>query len=705
MLIWIGWGRQGEGFMHGVSFIQDLAVVMIVAGVVTVIFHRLRQPVILGYILAGFIIGPHTPPFPLVANTETIQTLADLGVVFLMFSLGLEFHLRKLQRVGMPAMLTAVFEVLCLLLIGHEIGALFGWTPMERIFLGCILAISSTAIIVTHLRESGLLKGDAGQFITGLLVMEDVAVILMMVLLPGLARTGELPTSEIALTMLQLILFLVGLIVVGLIVVPRLLKYVSRFNSDEMLLVTILALCFGTAMLAAKLEYSVALGAFIIGAIVAESRELGRVTRLMAPIRDLFMAVFFVAIGMMIKPSYLLDHLGPVLVITLLFVPGKMLACSLGAFLTGRDAKTSLVIGANMAQLGEFAFVLAALGQSLGSVGTFLYPVVAAVTVLSAVLRPHLIHRAPDLATWVTGRLPAPVVAWLTVYNRWVLQLGTHRRANPAMKFVRSLTFQIAITVCLIAAAFVAGAFLARYIVAHPQGLPHWLGGAPTVIWMGIVILLLPLYIAVVRKMQALAMLLSEIAVADRELEKRRAHPLRRLLSHTMFLLQLVLLGMITLLASAALLPPWQTLGVLLLIIILLVLGFGKVFNKWYSRGKFALLETLSEPPLTEEASEPPAPLPDLLRDAKLVTVILPQGTAVAGKLISELELRTRFGVSIVAIRRAQENLINPGPDDELREGDQVLLIGDDAHLAEASQCLRSGHRPSSGVVEGSLRL
>ncbi len=670
--------------MHGVGFLQDLAVVMIVAGVVSLIFHRLKQPVVLGYLVAGFIIGPFTPPFPLVQDQETVQTLADLGVVFLMFSLGLEFHFRKLQKVGGPAMLTAVFEITLMLLLGYEIGGLFGWGGMDRIFLGCILAISSTAIIVTTLRETNDLRSPYGQFCTGILIMEDIAVILMMVLLPGVARTGTLPTAEILVTILRLFVFLVGLIIVGLLLVPRLLRYVGKFKHDEMLLITVLALCFGTSLLAAHLEYSVALGAFVMGAIIAESRELGRVERLMAPVRDLFMAVFFVAIGMMIDPAHVVRYAVPVAVISVVFLFGKMFAVSVGAFLTGRDGRTSLKFGAGMAQLGEFAFVLAALGQALDVTSYFLYPVVAAVTAVNALVRPYLVDNAGRIADAVYLRLPSSLVSSLSVYNHWILRVGQGGRRNAAMKHVRSLVIQIVLTVTLMAAAFIATAFLLNSLPGLFTWVPRILGGPAALAWLLVVILLLPLYIAVVRKMQALAMMLSELAVSSEvEMDGSRKMLLRRLLSNTMFILQLVLLGMITMLVSAAMLPPLQVLAVLLVIVALMAAAFGQSFNKWYSRGKFALLETLSEPPIEEAIAEPPRPLPSLLKEAEMHTVHV-RSPAVAGKLIRELELRSTTGASIVAIEREGRTMVNPGPDEELRVADKVLLLGNADQLAVA---------------------
>jgi CPA2 family monovalent cation:H+ antiporter-2 len=394
--------------MHGLQFLQDLAVVMLVAGLVTLIFRWLRQPVVLGYLLAGFIIGPHTPPFPLVRDEHTIRILADIGVVFLMFSLGLDFSFKKLKAVGAPAFVTASFEIMAMIGVGYMLGSLFGWTPMECTFLGIMLALTSTTIVVKSLRDAHALRERHGVLISGVSIFDDIFVIFVMILLPGFAVSGHLPAGAVALSLVRLFIFLVAAVVVGLIAVPRFLRAVGRLGSDEMLLIVVLALCFGVSLLTVKIGYSAALGAFLIGAMIAESREIGRVVRLTAPIRDMFSAVFFVAIGMLIDPAYIWQHGAPVLVITPVYIVAKVTACAVGALMAGYDGRTALRVGAGMAQVGEFAFILAALGLSLGAIGPHLYPVIVAVASLNALIRPYLTEYADRAADYLARRLPAP---------------------------------------------------------------------------------------------------------------------------------------------------------------------------------------------------------------------------------------------------------------------------------------------------------
>src|SRR5688572_9138906 len=406
--------------MHGITFLQDLAVVMIVAGLVTIVFHRLKQPVVLGYILAGVIVGPHTPPIPLVKDQETIKTLAEMGVVFLMFSLGLEFSLRKLKKVGVTALIAAALEIMLMVWLGYEIGRAFGWKTMDCIFLGAILSISSTTIIVKALAELGKTRERFAELIFGILIVEDILAIVMIALLSGIAMTGSVAPGEVLGTVARLGIFLSVALVLGLLAVPRLLAYVGRFKSNEMLLVTVLGLCFGMSLLAVKLEYSVALGAFVIGAVIAEAREIGKIEHLTEPIRDMFSAVFFVAIGMLIDPALLVKYAMPILVITAVVVLGKVVTCAFGTFIAGNDTRTSLRVGMGLAQIGEFSFIIASLGLTLKVTSDFLYPIAVTVSAITTLLTPYLIKSSDMLVNWFDRAAPPTVRGYVRVYSKWM---------------------------------------------------------------------------------------------------------------------------------------------------------------------------------------------------------------------------------------------------------------------------------------------
>jgi CPA2 family monovalent cation:H+ antiporter-2 len=670
--------------MHGVTFLQDLAVVMIGAGLVTVIFHRFKQPVVLGYIIAGFLLGPHTPPFPLIKDEETIKTLSELGVILLMFSLGLEFSFRKLREVGGTAIIAALLEILLMVWVGYEIGRLFGWGNMDSIFLGAMLSISSTTIIVKALAELGKAKERFAQLIFGILIIEDILAIVMIALLSGIAMTGTLTVARVGITVGKLGIFLTAAVVVGLIAVPRLLGYVAKFKSNEMLLITVLGLCFGFSLLAAQLGYSVALGAFIIGAVIAESREIGRIEILTEPIRDMFSAIFFVSIGLLIDPKMLATHWLPVIVITIAVVVGKIIACSFGAFIGGHDSRTSLRVGMGLAQIGEFSFIIASLGLTLNVTSKFLYPVAVAVSALTTILTPYLIKSADGMVNWFSREAPRRLVSNLELYTRWAGQLGGGRERSFATKLVRRWFAQMALNAVLVAAVFAAAAFVA-------QRPPAWLKELGTTItnaalWLTAMVVSLPLLIATFRKLQALGLLIAETRVTPAAAGERTA-AIRAIVAQVVPFAGISVLGLLVLVLSSALLPPLNVLLVLLVVVAMITWLLWRYFIRVYSKAQIALEETLAQTPPPRH--EPvPAALPSMLREADLEAVTIALASPAARKLIRELQLRTRTGASIVGIERAGTSLINPGPDEELQPGDQVLLLGSRAQLDAAKAAL-----------------
>lgn len=676
--------------MHHLTFLQDLAIVMIVSAVVTVLFHRLKQPVVLGYILAGVIIGPHTPPFPLIADEGTINTLSELGVIFLMFSLGLEFSLRKLRAVGATAFIAATLEILLMVWVGYEIGRLFGWNLMDSVFLGAILSISSTTIIIKALGELGKTKERFAELIFGILIVEDILAIVMLALLSGFATTGSLSPADIGRTVAQLGAFLAVLLVAGLIAVPRLLNYVARFKSNEMLVVMAVGLCFGVSLLAAKLGYSVALGAFLIGAVIAEARQIGRIEALMLPVRDLFSAVFFVSIGLLIDPALLVKYAGPILVITAAVVIGKVFTCSVGTFVAGNGLRPSLRVGMGLAQIGEFSFIIASLGLSLKVTSAFLYPIAVAVSVLTTLLTPYLMRGSDALGGWFERAAPAPLLGYLDDYTRWVGQIGQgNGRNNFGGKLLRKMGWQMGLNLILVAAVFVAAVSLRRSGLAWFQGLPGGENSLKAVLWLGAMLVSLPMLIAVGRKFRAFGMVVAEMSVTGTTADAGTSRS-RTVVANVVFTAGCLGVFLFVLLLSSALLPSGNVLLALALVLVAVTVLLWRAFIRLHAGAQGALQETFSQPPAPHERHhEETAPaLPPLLKEAHLRTVTLDGPSPAVGKLIAELKLRTRTGASIVGIERAGQNVINPGPDEELQADDGLLLLGSDAQLAAAETLL-----------------
>ncbi len=670
--------------MHETSFLQDLAIVMSVAALATIIFRQLNQPVVLGYILAGVIIGPHTPPFALIADEHAIETLAELGIIFLMFSLGLEFSLRKLQKVGATAFIAASLEILLMLLVGYSLGRTFGWSKMDSLFLGAILSISSTTIIIKALEGLGKTREHFASLIFGILIVEDILAIVLIALLSGFAMTGELEAQAVGMTILSLGSFLGILLIAGLIFVPRLLNYVARFKSDEMLLITVVGLCFGISLVTVKLGYSVALGAFLIGAIIAEARQIYKIETLMHPVRDLFSAVFFVSIGMLIDPALLAKYALPILAITVVVVLGKVFTCALGSFVAGNDMRTSLRVGMGLAQIGEFSFIIAALGLSLKVTSDFIYPIAVAVSSVTTLTTPYLIKSSDVLVEWFDRVAPKPLLEAIDAYSERVGNLGKQNGSRIERKIVGKLGGQIALNLLLITGIFIAAVFLHGHISAWWPEFPGGEDGTKAATWMTALLVSFPLLVAVWRKIEVAAMLVAETAVGSGKPGSTDS-ALRAVISGTILVCGTVFLVLLIALLSSTLLPSRNVLLLMLLImgISSFVLYRGAV--KLYSRAQSALRDTFAQPadpPLLKEALS----LPPLLREARLETVAVLPGTQADGKMIAELKLRTLTGASVVGIERRGTSIVNPAPDEELESGDQILLIGSEDQLNAAKE-------------------
>lgn len=581
--------------MHALQFIQDLATVMLVAGLTTVIFQRLRQPVVLGYIIAGVVIGPYTLPVIFIHDENTIRTLAELGMILLMFALGLEFSLRKLRKVGATALVAAAAEIALMVWLGYEIGRLFGWRAMDSLFLGAMLSISSTTIIMKALEEQNLKRERFAQLMFGILIVEDVLAVVLMAILSGIANTGDLEPGQALGAIGKLTLFLVVSLVVGLLLVPRVVDYIARVSRNDVLLVAVLGICFGFCLLASEMGYSVALGAFMVGALVAESRSVARIERIVMPVRDMFSALFFVAIGMLIDPSLLLKYALPIGVLTVVVVLGKVITCSFGAFVGGNGGRTSLRVGMGLAQIGEFSFVIASLGLTLKVTSDFLYPVAVAVSALTTFLTPYLIRLSEPLAGLLARSAPRRVMAVMSTYTGWVNGVGSPggQRAM-VMKMVRRLVWHVVINTLLVVSVFIAMAFFYR------RGfLREWLADPDTrrsVMWSLAALVSLPMIVAAYRKAEALGMLLAELGVPQHVGGSRNV-AVRTTLARLVPLGVMLAQGVLVAVLASTILPPREVALVIVVIAALLTWLFWRLLVQVHARLQAAIRDTLEKPP------------------------------------------------------------------------------------------------------------
>src|SRR5678815_489999 len=419
------------------AFLQNLALVLCVAAVTTVLFHRLRQPVVFGYLLAGMIVGPYVP-LPLAADENIIRTLSELGVILLMFSLGLEFSIRRVAKLATTSGLGALAETSLMFGLGYVAAGALGLEPLERVFAGAMVAISSTTIIANAFAERGV-RGRVRDTVFGILIIEDLIAILLVATLTAVAAGGGLSPAAFATTVVRLVMFLVGLIMIGLLVVPRTIRGVVEANRNEMTLLWSVGICFAAALLAAAFGYSVALGAFIAGSLVAESGDGQKIEHLVQPLKDLFVAMFFVSAGMLIDPRVLVEQWPVVATLSLVVIGGKIIAVTVGAFLAGNGLRASVFAGMSLAQIGEFAFIIAAIGTSAGAIRGFLYPVAVAVSAITTLFTPWLIRAAGPTASFVDRKLPKPIQTFVALYGTWVARLSAPREGAGGQLRVRRL--------------------------------------------------------------------------------------------------------------------------------------------------------------------------------------------------------------------------------------------------------------------------
>ena len=434
--------------MEDAGLVRDFATIMAVAGVAIVVFQLLKQPPVLGYLIAGIIVGPYTLPLlnlpAPVHDTESIHLMAELGFIVLLFALGLEFGWRRIREMGLRVILIGTIEICFMIALGYEIATLMGWSTTEAIFLGAALSISSSAIIVKVLRDLGMLHEQHGRLIVGILVVEDFAAVILLSVLSGVATSGAANLSEVPGLLGRLGLFFVCALFVGALVAPRIIRFVARFRSREVVLVVSLAMCFGLALVGEQLHISAAVGAFIIGTVLGDSEYSEMLNNTINPVRDIFAALFFISIGMLIELTVLGQYIVPALIITGVFIVGKTIAATVGTFLTGHDGKTSLSVGMGKPQLGEFSLAMAKVGVDYAVVGAFLYPVVAAVSALTSLFYPFISRsstgigevlelRSPRLLRDYVGNLSYLLISMRTVFGLEG-ELADHvRRASRVM--------------------------------------------------------------------------------------------------------------------------------------------------------------------------------------------------------------------------------------------------------------------------------
>ena len=650
------------------SLISDLAVILISAGLVTLLFKKLKQPVVLGYIVAGLLAGPSITQIPTVTNVESIRIWADIGVIFLLFALGLDFSFKKLMKVGGSAVISACTIIFCMILVGVFVGWTFGWNRMDCIYLGGMLAMSSTTIIYKAFDDMGLRQQRFAGLVLSILILEDILAIVLMVMLSTMAVSQNFEGGEMVYSILKLLFFLILWFVVGIYGIPLFLKRVRKLMSDETLLIVSLALCFGMVYLAALVGFSPAFGAFIMGSILSETIESEHIGKLVSPVKDLFGAIFFVSVGMMVDPAMIVEYKYQILVIVLAVLLGQTIFGTTGVLLSGQPLKTAMQCGFSLTQIGEFAFIIASLGVSLKVTSHFLYPIVVAVSVITTFLTPYMIRLAVPAYNVIDKYMPS---RWRRLLDRYSSGASVANHSNNWKKLVIAI---IRIVLIYAVLSIAVTALFLHFIVPLATDMLGDLWG----------------------RILGAALTIAAIAPFLRAMimKKNRSEEFKSLWSDSRFnhapLISIILLRIVIAIgfivfiienlfrASAALMV-----GIAIIVVCAMILSrFLKkqsiVLERTFVRNLH--YKEIQQEYLGEKQPEYAGRLLD--RDLHLSDFLIPAESAWAGKTLRELDLGKKYDVHVASIIRGKHRLNIPDGNTCIFPNDLIQVIGTDEQLS-----------------------
>ena len=675
------------------ELVQDLALILVVAGFVTLLFKKLKQPLVLGYIVAGFLVSPHMSYTMSVVDQGDIQTWADIGVIFLLFSLGLDFSIKKILKMGASPIIAACTIIFCMLALGVIVGYSFGWKEMDCIFLGGMVAMSSTTIIYKAFSDMGLTQQGFASTVMSVLILEDILAIVMMVMLSTVASGNSPDGVQLLGSIMKIGFFLVLWFVVGLFAIPLFLRSVRKILNSETLLIVSLGFCCLMAVISTQVGFSAAFGAFVMGSILAETVEADKIIRLVDPVKNLFGAIFFVSVGMLVKPDVIVQYAIPILLLVITILVGQALFGTLGYLLGGQTLKNAMRCGFSMAQVGEFAFIIATLGKSLGVISEFLYPVVVAVSVITTFLTPYMIRAAEPCYNVLVKHLP----------KRWVRRL-THIQTNNAGEsastnnlwkvLMKKMIFNTLIygilSAAVIAIMFSAALPICRNLSIKWTG-SHWIGNA--VCGFLTILFIAPFLRSIVMKQNH-----SEAFKAlwtDRRINR---------LPLTATILARVLIALSFIFYICNYLTRFKNALMIAVAVGLLIL---MLLSRWLKKRSITLerlfIQNLQSRDIEAQKQGKKKPLfaNHLIdRDIHIANLELPDDSLWAGKTLYSLKLRNRFGVHISSILRGSKHINIPNGGTILFPGDKLQAIGNDEQLTKLSKAMKAELQPTITDIE-----
>ena len=670
------------------TLINDLALILIVASTVTLLFKKLKQPLVLGYIMAGFIVSPHMPYTMSVMDTVDIKTWADIGVMFLLFSLGLDFSFKKILKMGITPVITTLTIIFAMMTLGIVVGHAFDWKRMDCIFLGGMLAMSSTTIIYKAFTDMGLRQQKFAQPVMSVLILEDILAIVMMVMLSAIASGNNPDGGEMIGSVMKIGFFLVLWFVVGIFAVPLFLRSTRKLINNETLLIVSLGLCCLMAVVSTKVGFSSAFGAFVMGSILAETIEAAKIEKLVSPVKDLFGAVFFVSVGMLVDPKIIVEYAIPIAVLVLTILLGQSIFGTFGFLIGGQSLKSAMRCGFSMAQIGEFSFIIASLGLSLHVTGEFLYPVVVAVSVITTFLTPYMIRLSVPSYNVLERHLPKP---WVRALNNITL---SHPSSAPKSNW-HSLIAQMAritliYSILSVATIALMLTFFLPFIRRMMPGMHWWANGICGVLT---VMFIAPFLRAIVMK-------------------KNHSEEFRALWndsrSNRMPLLVTILVRLIIASAFVFYICNYLTrfTNALMMTIALAVVGImilSRGLKKQSIKMERMFVQNLRSRDIEQQVLGLKKPLYEghlLDRDIHISEIEIPENSTWSGLCLADLRLSNRFGIHVSSILRGHRRINIPGGDDIVFPGDKLQVIGSDSQLAAAHAALAVDIEPDDPDIE-----
>src|SRR5574344_1488657 len=658
------------------SLLTDLALILVVAGAVTVIFKRLHQPLVLGYIVAGFLVSPQKPYIMTVVDKADVQQWADIGVIFLLFALGLDFSFKKILKMGVAPIIAAVTIIFCMMMLGITVGKLFEWHRMDCIFLGGMLAMSSTTIIYKAFDDMGLRQQRFAGLVMSVLILEDILAIVLMVMLSTMARSGEMEGEQMFASIMRIGFFLILWFVVGIFLIPYFLRKLRKLINQETLLIVSLGLCFMMAIIATKVGFSSAFGAFVMGSILAETVEAEKIEKLVAPVKDLFGAIFFVSVGMLVDPEIIVHYIVPILLIVLTIICGQAIFGTMGFMLSGQPLKTAMRCGFSMAQIGEFAFIIASLGLSLGVIGHFLYPVVVAVSVITTFMTPYMIKASAPCYCFLEQHLPN---TWINVMNNITVSQPSATPQTKWKKLIHALIREV-VVYSILSTAVIALMFT-FFLPFIRSILPHWWANA--VCGTMTVAFISPFLRAIVMK-------------------KNHSEEFKRLWAESGFnrlpLIFTILVRLVIAVAFIFYICNFLTrftdaLMISIAIIAVTLMLFSRRLKKSSIGIERMFLNNLRSREIEAQVLGKKKPLYAnhlLDRDIHIADIDIPENSHWAGMTLKELRLRQQYGVHVSSVLRGRRRINIPDGDTHLFPGDKMQVIGSDEQLSMIHNALQT---------------